>query len=304
MDIDSLRIFCDLAELKSFSKVAEKHLLSQSAISQQLTQLELIHRCQLIDRRRRPIELTKAGRLFCETCKDIVDKYNRFKIELSALQPSSGDKIKIGAIYSIGMHTLPPYVKKFLVKYPTVNVQIEYLKPNKVYEAVLNGSIDIGLVAVPKHDDRLEIYERYSEPLVLVCSPKHPLAGQTKINIKKVQLDNFITYTPDIPMRQWIDDIFGRYNVTAQPAMEFDTIVAIKSAVEVNSGISILPEAAVLQEVRNGTLKTLTFSNERIFRSPGVIVRKNRELGQVGRYFIGLLREKPDDKSSTQPAQM
>ena len=180
MDLDTLRIFCDLAELKSFSKAAEKHLLSQSAISQQLAQIELLHKCQFIDRKKRPIELTKAGQLFYDACKDVVDRYGQFKGELTNLQKSSEERIKVGAIYSIGMHTLPEYVKKFLVKFPNVNVHIEYLDPEKVYDAVLNGEVEIGLVAVPKHDKRLEVYDLNSEPLVLVCSPKHYMASENR----------------------------------------------------------------------------------------------------------------------------
>ena len=61
MHIETLKVFCDLADSRSFSKTAEKHLLSQSAVSQQLAQLELTHKCQLVTRKKRPIELTAAG---------------------------------------------------------------------------------------------------------------------------------------------------------------------------------------------------------------------------------------------------
>jgi len=74
MHIETLKIFCDLVELRSFSKTAEKHLLSQSAISQQLAQLELAHKCQLLDRRKRPMELTKEGELLYKAAKDILDR--------------------------------------------------------------------------------------------------------------------------------------------------------------------------------------------------------------------------------------
>ena len=242
----------------------------------------------------RPIELTRAGQLFYNTCKDIVDRYGQFRTELGTLQKSSEERIKVGAIYSIGMHTLPEYVKKFMVKYPNVNVHIEYLDPDKVYEDVLNGEIDIGLVAVPKHDKRLEVYELESEPLVLVCSPKHFLAGQSEVDIYKIQFERFIAFGPDVPTRQWVDSILQRYNIAIRPAMEFDNIETIKRAVEINSGISILPETTIIQEVRNGTLKALSFSNEKFARPTGIIIRKNKVLGRAGQYFIELLRKKSD----------
>jgi DNA-binding transcriptional LysR family regulator len=304
MDIDSLGIFCDLAELKSFSKVAEKHLLSQSAISQQLAQLELIHRCQLIDRRRRPIELTKAGQLFYETCKDIVAKYDKFRIELSALQKSPEEHIKIGATYSIGMFTLPEHVKKFILKYPDVKIDIEYLDSDEIYRRVLTGDIDLGLVAVPKNDKRIRVYETGKEALVLICSPKNPLANQTKVDIQKVQFEKFVAFGLNHPMRKWIDDTLQQYKISVQPVSEFDNIEIIKRAVEVDAGVSIVPKPAIVQEVRNGTLKAITFSNAKISRTPRVIVRKNRQLERSAQYFIELLREQPADKPSAQPAQM
>jgi DNA-binding transcriptional LysR family regulator len=132
MHIEMLKVFCDLAELRSFSKTAEKHLLSQSAVSQQLAQLELVHKSQFLDRKKRPLELTAAGQLFYDTCKDIIDRYEQFKNELSVLQKSSVSRINVGAIYSIGMHTLPDYIKKFMVEYTDVNVHIEYLSSAQI----------------------------------------------------------------------------------------------------------------------------------------------------------------------------
>ena len=191
MHIDILKVFCDLADLRSFSRTAEKHLLSQSAVSQQLAQLELTHKCQLINRKKRPIELTKAGQLLYEASKDILDRYEQLKDELNTLQKSSSSRVNVAAIFSIGMHTLPGYVKKFMVRYPDVNVHIEYFSASRIYELVLSGDVDIGLVAVPKKDKRLEVYDFEDEPLVLVCSPKHPLANEQQVDIHRLQFEKF-----------------------------------------------------------------------------------------------------------------
>ena len=292
MHIDTLKIFCDLAELRSFSKTAEKHLLSQSAVSQQLAQLELAHKCQLIDRKKRPIELTKAGELLYQAARDMLDRYEQLRSELNTLKSSFGNRINVAAIYSIGMHTLPNYVKKFMVNYPNVNVHIEYLIAGRIYELVLSGDIDIGLVAVPKRDKRLEVYDFEDELLVLVCSPKHPLAVESQVDIHQLQFERFIGFEENVPTRVWIDNILQRYNIVIRPAMEFDNIETIKRAVEINSGISILPQTAILQEVASGTVRAISFSNEKFVRPTGIIVRKGKILGQAGRYLIELLRKK------------
>jgi DNA-binding transcriptional LysR family regulator len=291
MHIETLRIFCDIVELESFSKTAEKHLLSQSAVSQQLAQLELIHKSQLLDRKKRPMELTAAGQLFYDACRDIVERYEQLKSEMKALQKSSAGKINVAAIYSIGMHALPDYVKKFMVNYPDVNVHIEYLSSVQIYELVSSGEVDIGLVAVPKRDKRLQVYDFADEPLVLVCSPKHPLASESQVDIHKVQFERFIAFEKNVPTRVWVDSILQRYNIVVRPMMEFDNIETIKRAVEINSGISILPQTAIVQELASRTLKAVPFSNEKFVRPTGIIVRKDKILSQAGRYFVELLRK-------------
>lgn len=292
MHIETLKVFCDLAEWKSFSKAAEKHLLSQSAISQQLAQIELLYKCQLINRKKRPIELTKEGQLLYMASRDILDRYEQFKSELNSIKSSTSARINVAAIFSIGMHVLPNYVKKFMVKYPQVNVHIEYLEANKIYAQVLSGDIDIGLVAIPKRDRKFEVYEFINEPLVLVCSPRHLLANETEIDIHKVQFEKFICFDCDVPTRGWIDNILSSYNVVVNPTMEFDNTETIKRAVEINSGISILPMSTITQEVSSGALKAIPFTNQNFVRPTGIIVRKNKMYSHACKFFIELLRGK------------
>jgi DNA-binding transcriptional LysR family regulator len=292
MHVETLRVFCDLAELQSFSKTAEKNLLSQSAISQQLAHLELAFRCQLVDRKKRPIELTKAGQVFYGAAQEMLDRYERLKSELNALKATAGNRINIAAIFSIGMHTLPQYVKSFMAAHPNVNVHVEYFSARRIYELVLAGEIDIGLVAVPKRDKRSEVHEFEEEPLVLACSPKHPFAAESHVDIHQLQFERFIAFDKEAPTRQWVDDILQRYNIVVRTVMEFDNIETVKRAVEINSGVSILPRTAILQEVNEGTIKAIPFSNENFIRPTGIIVRKNRVLSQSARNFIELLVEK------------
>jgi len=289
--IETLKVFCDLADSRSFSKTAEKHLLSQSAISQQLAQLELAHKCQLIARKKRPIELTTAGQVFYKAAKDILERYDQLKTEINALKTGIETRINVAAIFSIGMHSLPDYVKKFMIRYPTVNMHIEYFSADDVYELILNGEFDIGLVAVPKKDRRLDVYDFEEEPLVLVCSPRHPLAEETKVDIHRLQFERFIAFEKDVPTRIFIDNLLSRYSTVVRTVMEFDNVETVKRAVEINAGVSILPQATVIQEAASGTLKAISFSNEQFLRPTGVIVRKGRTLSQAARYLIDLLRK-------------
>jgi len=292
MHIETLRMFCDLATLRSFSKTADKHLVSQSAVSQQVAQLEIEHKCQLLNRQKRPLELTAAGEIFYRAARDMVDRYELLRSEMNTLKQAAQSRVNVGAIYSIGMHSLPEYIKRFMVKKPNVNVHVEYFTADKIYEMVLAGELDIGLVAVPRRDKRLEVYDFEDEPLVLACSPKHPLAAQSHIDIHKLQFERFISFEEGVPTRIWIDGIFQRYNIVIRPVMEFDNVETVKKAVEINSGVSILPRPTMLQELAAGTIKAIEFENERFVRPTGIIVRRDRVMSQETRYLVDLLRRK------------
>ena len=294
MHIETLNVFCDIVEMGSFSKTAEKHLLSQSAISQQLAQLEVLHKCQLINRKKRPIELTKPGQLLYQAAKDMLERYEQFNIELNTLKSTSNYRLNIAAIFSIGMHELPNYVKRFMVSYPNVNVHIEYMDADKIYELVLSGEVDIGIVAVPKRDRRLEVYDFEEESLVLACSPKHTFSKEKSVDVHKLQFERFVAFEKGLPTREWIDVQLERHNVVVRPVMEFDNIETIKRAVEINSGVSILPEKTIIQEVSNRSLVAIPFADIQISRPTGIIVRKGRVLGQAGRYLIELFKSDTD----------
>ncbi len=293
MNLDSAKIFCDLVELKNFSRTADLHGISQSAVSQQLAQLETTHKVQLINRKKRPLELTEAGQTFYRACKEILERYHQLHTELAALSKTSC-KINLASIFSIGMHTLQSYVKKFMSIYPDVNLSIEYLDAKEIYARLLKGSVDIGVVALPKRERNLVVYDFENEGLAMVCSPDHPFSLSDEIDIHHLQGERFIAFAENVPTRQHIDGILKRFGVSVHVAMEFDNIETIKRAIEINSGISILPVSSAGAELSSGTLKAVSFTNERFYRPTGIVIRKDRQLNKASQYLVELLRKGAD----------
>ncbi|MBN1980793.1 MAG: LysR family transcriptional regulator [Chitinivibrionales bacterium] len=293
MNLESAKVFCDLVELKNFSRTAELHGISQSAVSQQLAQLEMAHKTQLINRKKRPIEMTHAGQTFYRACKDILQRYDQLHNELSALSKTTC-KINLASIFSIGMHILQPYVKKFMSIYPDVNLAIEYLDAKEIYVRLLKGSIDIGVVAMPRRDRSINVYSFENEPLAMVCSPEHPFSLSDEIDIHHLQGERFIAFAENVPTRQCIDNILKRFGISVHVVMEFDNIETIKRAIEINSGISILPKTTIMTELNSGSLKSVAFSNEHFYRSTGIVVRKDRQLNKAAQYLVELLRKGAD----------
>lgn len=289
MQLENFRTFCDLVETKSFSRAAERNFISQSAVSQQIGQMELEFKCKLLDRKTRPFELTKAGQLFYNTCKKILDDYDKMLAGMNALQGSSLEKIKVTAIFSIGMHTLQPYIKTFMKKYPNINIKVEYSDATRIYDGIQQGEIDFGIIAVPRQDRNFEVFSFKPENLVLVCSPDSPLAKNKEINLHQLQMCEFVAFEKDLPSRKYIDDILARYNVSVHIAMEFDNVETIKRAIEINSGVSILPETTISHEKESGMLIPIKISNEELIRPTGVVIRKNKTLNEPCQYMLDLL---------------
>ena len=291
MNLESANIFCDLVELKNFSRTAEIHNISQSAVSQQLAQLEMFHKTQFINRKKRPLELTASGQIFYKACKDLLERYNQLNSELAALGKMKC-RINLASIFSIGMHTLQPYIRKFIKVYPDINLSIEYLDAKDIFDQLLKGNVDIGVVALPKQDRNVRVYPFENEPLVLVCSPGHSFAALDGIDIHRLQGEKFIAFSQDVPTRHHIDSILKRYGVSVQIMMEFDNIETIKRAIEIKSGVGILPLPSVQTEVSSGALNVIEFSNEHFYRPTGIIIQKGHPLNKAGHYLLELMQNK------------
>jgi DNA-binding transcriptional LysR family regulator len=197
----------------------------------------------------------------------------------------------VATIYSIGLHDLPPYLKKFLKAYPTVNVHVEYRRANQVYEDVMGNVVDLGLVAYPTRDNKLEIYPLRKDPLVLVCHPQHALAKQKRIKMKTLSGQKFIGFQPDIPTRKALDKILKENNVDVQHVMEFDNIETVKRAVEIDAGVAIVPQTTVVQEVAKQTLAQVELDDGDFFRPLAAIYKKNKVLSPAMKQFLSILKE-------------
>lgn len=296
MQVDNFKIFVDLVETKSFSKAARLNGITQSAVSQQARAMEKHFNNLLIDRSQKQFQLTREGNRVYQTAKEILHVYEKLMSELMEMKKVISGTIRISTIYSIGLHELPPFIKSFLTDYPSVNVRVEYRRSNLVYEDILHNSVDFGLVAFPVNTRQIEMIPFREDRLVAICHPEHPLASQTSVNVETLGNYKFISFDPDIPTRKAVDQIFRENNIETEPVMEFDNIETVKRAVEIDAGIAIAPQATVAQEVKQGTLASVTLNGTGFNRPLAILHRKGRVLTPAMKKFIKTLtgKELPD----------
>src|SRR5690349_1555092 len=276
MQIESLKVFCDLAETESFTKAAHVNNVTQSAVSQQISSLERVFKSLLIERSKKRFRLTREGQVLYDYSKQIISTYEALGSKLQEIKDVISGTIRVATIYSIGLHDLPPYLKQFLKAYPTVNVHVEYRRSNQVYEDVIGNAVDLGLVAFPVRDSKIEIYPLRKDPLVLICHPAHPLAKNKSVKIKALSGQKFIGFEPDIPTRRALDKLLKDHSVHVQHVMEFDNIETVKRAVEIDAGVAIVPEGTVTQEVAKQTLTRVNLDDGNFFRPLAALYKKNK----------------------------
>ncbi len=266
--------------------------ITQSAVSQQLRTMERHFKVLIVDRSQKKFRLTREGQKLYDSAKDILRRYEKLNCELLEMRKVISGNIHIATIYSIGLHELPPYIKRFLKKYPSVNVRVEYRRSNLVYDDILHNAADLGLVAFPNRTRQLEVIPFCEDDLVLICHPKHRLAQFSRVSISDLKDDKLIGFESDIPTRRATDQILRDQNLNPEPIMEFDNIETVKRAVEINAGIAIVPKATVQQEIRQGTIVQVGLNGGAYTRPLAIIHRKGRVLTPAMKKFIETLTGK------------
>jgi DNA-binding transcriptional LysR family regulator len=290
MQLESLKVFCDLTETESFTKAAQVNGVTQSAVSQTLSGMERHFKSLLVERSKKNFRLTAEGEVVYDYAKRVLSSFDALQSRLQEIQGILSGNIHVATVYSIGLYDLPPYVQRFMKDYPSVNIHVEYRRANQVYDDVLGNVVDLGLIAFPDRDSRLETIPFRMDRLVFVCHPQHPLAKSKSLKLKSLTGQKLIGFEKDIPTRKALDKIFKDQGVKANYVMQFDNIETVKRAVEIDSGVTILPEETITSEIANQTLAAVRLEGG-YSRELAVIHKKGKVLSPAMKKFIELLKK-------------
>lgn len=294
MQFKSLKVFCDVVRQRSFSRAAEENNISQSAASQMVHHLEKHLDVKLIDRSKRPFNLTPEGEVYYEGCKGLVERYLALEDRIRALQGQVAGHVRVASIYSVGLHHMAEYIQMFISQYPKANVRLEYLHPSRVYRMVENDTADIGLVSYPKGSRRIKAIAWRTEPMMLVCAPTHWLANHQSVELEQINGENMVGFVDGLVIRRELDRVLHQHRIETRMVMEFDNIETIKRAIEIGAGIGLLPAPTVAREVEGGSLVAIPVAHPEMVRPLGIIYRRGKELSNTARCFIELLQNEPN----------
>ncbi len=302
MTLETLRLYCDIVRLRSFSRGAAANQVSQSAASQAVQQLEAELGVQLIDRTQRPFTVTPEGRAYHEACRALLQGHEKALADLATLRGQVSGTVRVAAIYSVGLHDMSRHVQRFTALHPHAKVRLDYLHPHKVVEAVVEDEADLGVLSYPAASRTLAVIPLRSEPIAFIAPPGHRLARRRVVVAADLDGEAFVAFDGDLRIRQAIDRALKQQNVRVNVAMEFDNIETIKQAIVLGAGVSLLPEPTVRREVANRSLVAIPLALPNLVRPVGILHRRTTRFTPPVARFIDLLRQSGTEAGATRPS--
>jgi len=290
MDFDQLTTFVQVAKLKSFSKAGQKVFRSQSAVSAQIRQLEQSYKAKLLDRSAKSVELTPAGVVLF----DYAERLLRLRDESMQIVADRGSVVQgpvtFGANEATCLYVLPEVFSKFHRSYPDVQISIYRNFTYKIVEKLENGSLDVGVLSLPVQSPSLKLQPIFRDRLMLMVSPKNPLA-----KLKSAHVSEVVKYPLLLPKtghtRRLLDKLFREYNSELKVRMELPSIGMIKSFVAADLGISLISASFARDEVAAGRVKLIELEGAELWRELGLAYRRDRTLSVAAKAFITVSRQ-------------
>ena len=293
MIFENLKLFRDIAQTKSISRGATLNEISQSAASQYMQETERRLGVSLLDRTTRPLALTPAGKLFFDLCRDVLRREEQFQLQLDNLKGLVEGAVRVASIYSIGLSEMSRLQDEFAARFPHAQLHVDYLRPDKVYEAVMADQADLGLVSYPVGTKDLAVIPWREEEMAVAATPSHPLAKKAVLVPADLNGQEFVGFDAELMIRRELDHFFREQGIEIQLAMQFDNIQMIKEAVALGSGISILPARTMQAEIAQGRLVSIPLHAPELVRPVGIVHRKRKRFSHAVESFLELLLEQP-----------
>ena len=289
MILDDCKIFRDVAQARSVSKGAALNGISQSAASQHIQELEDRFGVELLDRSTRPLGLTAAGRLYFDLCREVLRRAEEFSAALDELKHEIGGTVRIASIYSIGLSEMPRLREEFAGLYPKATLQTEFLRPDRVYDAVLEDAADLGLISYPEHRRDINVIPWREETMAVAVPAGHPLAHRTALSAADLEGQQFIAFDEEVIIRREVDRFLREHNVEVHRVMQFDNIQSIKEAVGSGHGVSILPYPSIVADAEQGRLTAVPLDAPGFVRPVAVIHRRRKKFNRATQAFLDLV---------------
>jgi len=287
MDFDQLHTFLEVARHASFSRAAEKRFRTQPAISSQIRGLEEEVGAKLFDRSGGKVSLTAAGKVFLKYVEETLDARKSMLVAIAEMERVPRGEIIVGANEGTCLHILPHVFADFKRQYPDVSVNIKRADYAKILEAVIDNSVDFGVVSLPVTDNRLTVVLIHRDELIIIAPPHHLLAKMKSATIADVA--KFPLLLPKAGhTRDAIEELFHERRLKPNVSMELDSSELLKRFVAAEVGIGFIASSNVEEDVQAKVLAAIPIADARIRRDLPLVFRKDKALSRAALAFIDI----------------
>jgi len=285
MDTQALTAFLAVAESGSFSTAAERLFLTQPAVSKRIAQLEQQLGTRLFDRVGRRIRLTEAGDALLPRARQVLLDLEDMGRAISNLTGTVSGTLRIGTSHHIGLHRLPPVLRRFSREYPDVKLDIHFIDSEEAWEAVLHGELEMGVVTLPPQPDpRLHSESVWQDPLVFMAAPEHPLARLESVPLEILTGYSAILPSPVTFTRRIVESLFEEQALTLNISMSTNYLETIHMMVSIGLGWSVLPETML-----DDSVVRLNVDTALPVRRLGVVTHPGRSRSNAAGAFLAIL---------------
>lgn len=287
MDFDQLETFLEVARLSSFSRAAEKRFRTQPAISSQIRLLEEEVGAKLLDRSGGKVSITASGKLFQKYAEDTLEGRKAVLVAIAETERVPRGEIIVGANEGTCLHILPEVFAEFKKQYPDVAVNIQRSHYGRILDAVIDNSVDFGVISLPVTDTRLTVVLIHRDELLIIAPPHHPVAKMKSATVAEVA-----KYPLVMPKaghtRDALDNLFHERKVKPRYAMELDSSELLKRFVAADVGVGFIARSNVMEDVRAEVLAAIPLADAQIRRDLALVFRKDKALSRAALAFIDI----------------
>lgn len=291
MTLANLRLIRDVAHFRSVSKAARTNGVSQSAASQAVQEIERELGTELFDRSTRPLKVTSAGKLYVEYCRDVLRREEELQASLAFLKERSGGTTRLAAIYSVGLSEMDQIEARFAQRVPDAELQVSFLRPERVWDAVASDQADLGLMSYAESSRDVVALPWRDEEMVVAAAPDHRLARQHAVSVSALDGELFIGYDDDLPIQNHIERYLREHKVSVHTVLSFDNLQTIKEAVAHGAGISLMPKRVMRDDLAQGRLVALHLNPAELYRPVRIVHRRRKAFNQATRGLLAVLQE-------------
>jgi len=242
-----------IAEAKTFTAGAKRVHVTQAAISMQIRQLEDEVGLPLFTRTPRRVLMTEAGDLLLERARKILREHDAAVEEIAEIAGAEYGRLRIGSASAMfTTNQLPMILQQLKAKFPNAVISVASGTSVALVQKIMNGEIDVAFVSLPVENSNIQTELLFSDEIVAIANPKHPLAKQKVISAAALAGEPLILGEQGGNTRRQIDDFFLQVGVKPNVVMELSRQSAINRMVENNMGVGIASAKTVKQAVSDG----------------------------------------------------